>query len=78
MYEGPEKMKIPQNTTERAQNALKWILYQLDIFRRQMSPFYSFMGGGAERGQCHLFYWFLIAGLPLEPLSRISFAIECM
>ena len=34
------------------------------FFRKQMSPFYSFGGGVAERGQCHLFYRFLYRGSP--------------
>ena len=37
-------------------------LYQLNIFRRQMSSSYPFGRGGgyAQRGQCHLFYRFFL------------------
>ena len=39
------------------------------FFRQQMSPFYLFRGGVAERGQCHLFLPFFYSAASLNSLT---------
>ena len=58
--------------TENSRNALNLIFFQLNIFRRQMSPFHLFSlggGGGVKGGQCHRVTKFFLSGLPLLELS---------